>query len=541
MENANNSEKIFDSAATSPEAAAFDSAQSAARAFTRSVGSAQKMDAYGFLDYLAAHPDVPRKHGRVLLVTADTPLLASRGEGKTTATMALVDALRARGVDAVVALRQPSMGITAAGSKGGASGGGRSSLADPILADWGLFGEMMRIAAAQNLIVSRAEKALEEGELDTVLLPRVSEIPSKALRAIAVARGQSGEGSEVPEKCVLTPTCEMMQILTLGRSRAAIEAAVGKMIVGTKAGQAVLARDVVDSRRVMTVLGDALDPAILTTLHGSPVYVHCGPFANVSLGIPSIVSIEAACALHDVVIVEAGYGADAGAQKYLDIAVREAGAPMPVAAVVVARATTWLDNPKLSWRYSFNIGRLERTGIPCFPLCNLWDGEDDEVPALRERMKQSGFRAPMVGNLFRDGGEPLIDQMDALAALLAGQDADLAARAGKALTSLRGVPLMKKLTALIEESYGVPAERVITRDTFEPAVAAARVTLESAGMSLDDLAVNAVKSPATITDNDELPARERTVTLKKVEAHAGAGILHVNLTTSLTTPMPKIV
>lgn len=520
----------------------YESAAQAAQAFTRSVGPAQKMDAYGFLDYLHAHPNLPRKHGRVLLVTADTPLLASRGEGKTTATMALVDALRARGVDAVVALRQPSMGITAAGSKGGASGGGQSSLSQPVLADWGLFGEMMRIAAAQNLIVSRAEKALEEGQLDAILLPRVSEIPSKALRSIAVACGQNGPGSQVAEKCVLTPTCEMMQILTLARSRQAIETAVGSMIVGTKAGRAVLARDVVDPGRVMTVLGDALEPAILTTLHGSPVYVHCGPFANVSLGIPSIVSIEAACALHDVVIVEAGYGADAGAQKYLDIAMREAGAPMPVAAVVVARATTWLDNPKLSWRYSFNIHRLESTGIPCFPLCNLWDGEDGEVPDLRARMKEAGFRAPLVGNLFRDGGDPLVAQMDSLVATLCDSGAgERAQQAAAKLTSLRGVPLMKKLEALIEQSYGVPAERIITRDTFEPAVARARAVCASAGVSLDDLAVNAVKSPATITDNDELPANKRTVTLKKVEAHAGAGILHVNLTTSLTTPMPKIV
>ncbi|MBQ3308308.1 MAG: formate--tetrahydrofolate ligase, partial [Aeriscardovia sp.] len=153
--------------------------------FTRDCGEARKIDAFGFLSALAERLSLPRKRGAVILVTADTPLLASRGEGKTTATLALVDALRARGVDAAAVLRQPSMGITAAGSKGGASGGGKSSLKQAQLADWGLFGEMARIETAQNLIVSRAEKALEEGELDEILLPRVSEIPSKALRHIA--------------------------------------------------------------------------------------------------------------------------------------------------------------------------------------------------------------------------------------------------------------------------------------------------------------------------------------------------------------------
>mgnify|MGYP000565073094 CR=1 FL=1 len=110
--------------------------------FTSQYGLVQKIDAFGYLDYLKKNPDAPRKHGKVVLVTADTPLKASRGEGKTTTTIALIDALRERGIDAAAVLRQPSMGITAAGSKGGASGGGKASLTHPELIDWGLCGEM---------------------------------------------------------------------------------------------------------------------------------------------------------------------------------------------------------------------------------------------------------------------------------------------------------------------------------------------------------------------------------------------------------------
>ena len=520
--------------------------------FTRDCGEARKIDAFGFLSALAERLSLPRKRGAVILVTADTPLLASRGEGKTTATLALVDALRARGVDAAAVLRQPSMGITAAGSKGGASGGGKSSLKQAQLADWGLFGEMARIETAQNLIVSRAEKALEEGELDEILLPRVSEIPSKALRHIVVATGikrtaaaSAGTGVAattdtaasvgVAETCVLTPTCELTQILVLARSREDALGRVGRMIVGVKQGAAVLARDVVDPRRVLMALGDAFDPAILETLGGSPVYMHCGPFANVSLGIPSLSSIEAARALHDVVIVEAGYGADAGAEKYLDVAVRRYGAPMPSAAVVVARATTWLGDRNLRWRFPFNIGRLEKDGIPCVPLVNLWDGEDSRVPTLRAASRELGLREPIVGNLFRDGNEPLVPQLDGLLDLL-NRDGETSA-----LPARDGMPLLDRLALLIADSYGVPTERIVERESFRPSLERARALTADAGIDWDGLAINAIKSPATITDDDRLPQDQRTVTLKKATLHAGAGLLCVNLTTSLTTSMPKIV
>ena len=162
--------------------------------FTSQYGLVRKIDAFGYLDYLKSNPDAPRKHGKVVLVTADTPLKASRGEGKTTTTIALIDALNARGIDAAAVLRQPSMGITAAGSKGGASGGGKASLTHPELIDWGLTGEMAAIAAAQNLLVSFAEKAVDEGRIDTILVPRVSEVPSRSLRQITVDRRQEQRG-----------------------------------------------------------------------------------------------------------------------------------------------------------------------------------------------------------------------------------------------------------------------------------------------------------------------------------------------------------
>jgi formate--tetrahydrofolate ligase len=361
----------------------------------------------------------------------------------------------------------------------------------------------------------------------------VSEVPSKSLRSIAVA------GGKVAEKCVLSPTSEMMQIVTLSRSVEELHTRIGALIVGTKDGKPVTADDLTDTNRIVTVLGDAVEPAILETEQGSPIYMHCGPFANVSIGIPSLASVEMACARHDVVFVEAGYGADMGAQKWLDIASREFGAQWPAAAIVVTRASTWRDDPALQWRYPFHIQRLENAGIPSFPLLNLWEGEDALVPELLEHAAEQGFRTPIAGNLFRDGADELVSQLDDFVAAVSGVSADdLAARVP---ASAAGQSVMGKLKDIIGESYGVPAERILEKESFTPSLAAAGKLAAAAGTTLNDLAVVPVKSPATMTDDDAAPADERTVTLKKVEIHAGAGLLHVNLTTSLTTAMPKIV
>lgn len=509
--------------------------------FSTQYGLVKKIDAFGYLDYLKNHADESRKRRKVVLVTADTPLKASRGEGKTTTTIALIDALRARGIDATAVLRQPSMGITAAGSKGGASGGGKSSLSHPELIDWGLCGEMAAIENAQNLLVSFAEKAVDDGLIDTILVPRVSEVPSRSLRQIAVDRGKG----DVAEQVVLTPTCELMQIVVLSRSMDEIAERVSKMVAGTKDGKPVAFGSFIDLWRITGILGDAVKPALTETVNGSPVYVHCGPFANVSLGIPSLVSVEMACALHDVVVVEAGYGADAGAQKWLDIACREFGAQWPSAAVVVTRASTWRDDPKLAWRYPFHVHRLENLGIPTFPLVNLWDREDDQIDTLRATAASLDLRNPIIGNLFRDGGQALAPQLDGFVDALnldieGVSDAASAQHADKR-GSHKGMGLVEDVQWIAANAYGVPADRVLLKDGFADSLASAAELCKGVGTSIDDLAVVAVKSPATMTDDDSAAADERTVTLKKIEPHLGAGVVHVNLTASLTTPMPKIV
>ena len=330
--------------------------------FTSQYGLVQKIDAFGYLDYLKNDPDAPRKHGKVVLVTADTPLKASRGEGKTTTTIALIDALRERGIDAAAVLRQPSMGITAAGSKGGASGGGKASLTHPELIDWGLCGEMGAIEAAQNLLVSFAEKAIDDGKLDDIAVPRVSEVPSRSLRQIAVDRGKGN----VAERVVLTPTCELMQIVVLSRSMDEIAERVAKMIAGTKDGKAVTFGEFVDLWRITGILSDAVKPAKTETVNGSPVYVHGGPFANIAHGCNSVIATKMALKLSDIAITEAGFGADLGAEKFMDIKCRMAGLkPDAVVLVATVRALKYNGGVPKTELVAENLDALKKG------ICNL--------------------------------------------------------------------------------------------------------------------------------------------------------------------------
>ncbi|PZP00335.1 MAG: formate--tetrahydrofolate ligase, partial [Gardnerella vaginalis] len=186
-------------------------------------------------------------------------------------------------------------------------------------------------------------------------------------------------------------------------------------------------------------------------------------------------------------------------------------------------------------RYPFHVSRLESLNIPTFPLINLWEGEDDQVPELLAQAKSLGFRKPIVGNLFRDGGDGLADQLDDFVSVISE---DTKAYAPE---SRRGNTLMNRIKLLCEEAYGVPANRIIEKDGFADSLSAAQDLCANAGVDFNSLALVAVKSPATMTDDDHAPEDSRTVTLKKVEVHAGAGVVQVNLTSSLTTPMPKIV
>ena len=405
----------------------------------------------------------------------------------------------------------------------------RLPLTHPELIDWGLR-RNGRHRGGPEPLVSFAEKAIDDGKLDTILVPRVSEVPS---RSCAPPPWTTAGKGNVPEKVVLTPTCELMQIVVLPLDGRDFRARVqddrrhrdGKAVTfgdSWTCGVSSLAFWPTRSK-----------PAKTETVNGSPVHVHGGPFANVSIGHSDVGLREMACApCMTTVIVEAGYGTDAGAQEVaghrLPQNTARSGRP---AAIVVTRASPGATIPSWLWRYRSTCSAW-RTGHSDLPAHQPVGSEDDQVPSLKATADELGFRTPIIGNLFRDGGEALAPQQ------LDGFWVD-ALQNG----SMPAEPYSHKGHGLTGERHGgrERLRRTGRRAIYKPGSPSPcrghGTVCQSAGISLDDLAFVAVKSPATMTDNDHCaPEEERTVTLKKVEVHAGAGLVHVNLTTSLTTP-----
>ena len=377
---------------------------------------------------------------------------------------------------------------------------------------------MGAIEAAQNLLVSFAEKAADDGKLDTIPVPRVSGVPSRSCADRSGPwKGRCGRARGAH------PDLRAHAIVVLSRSMDEISERVAKMVAGTKDGKADLRR-FADLWRITGIPGDAVKPAKTETVNGSPVYVHGGPFANVSIGIPTLVSVEMACALHDVVIVEAGYGADAGAQKWLDIACRiwRSGRPRDRRDPrfhVARRSGSGMALP---------VPRAAFEGLDILPSRLSTCGMARTIRFRRcSRPPGTEFREPIIGNLYRDGGDKLAPQLDAFvdAVTNGSMPAEPAQPQGHGSGGERALGC--------RNAYGVPADRVILKDGFAESLRAAEGLCASAGIDFGSLALVAVKSPATMTDNDRAPeAEERTVTLKKVEVHSGAGLVHVNLTTS---------
>ena len=280
--------------------------------------------------------DRPRR-GRVVLVSAMTP--TEHGEGKTVVSIGLAMALERRGVRSVACLRQPSLGPVF-GSKGGASGGGRSTVEPRPAIDLGLTGDLDAIANAQNLLVSLVDHHLYRGrrpdlEPGSANLARVSAVEDRSLRTILSGVSQSGAGFPRPGTYVITAASEMAAIHALARDFADLRARVARVLVGrTPGGVAVRAGEIGAAGASAVVLAGALAPNLVQTAEGTAAIVHGVPYANVAHGTCSRLAIEAARALADIAVVEAGFSSELGAEKYADLVAPGAGLEADAAIVV---------------------------------------------------------------------------------------------------------------------------------------------------------------------------------------------------------------
>ena len=358
-----------------------------------------------FVESLAGRPE-----GKLILVTAISPTPA--GEGKTTTTVGLGDALNHIGKRAMIALREPSLGPVF-GLKGGATGGGRAQVVPMEDINLHFTGDFHAIGAANNLLAAALDNHIHHGnaldiDVRRISWRRVMDMNDRALRQITVGLGGPANGYPRQDGFDIVVASEVMAILCLADSLADLKERLGRIIVAeTRGRQPVRARDLGVAGAMAALLKDALAPNLVQTIENNPALLHGGPFANIAHGCNSVIATRAALRLADYVVTEAGFGADLGAEKFIDIKCRKSGL-RPAAAVLVAtvRALKFHGGVELKELGAENLPALARGlanlerhlhnlrevfGLPCVVSLNHFASDTEaEHALLRERIGRLG-------------------------------------------------------------------------------------------------------------------------------------------------------
>src|SRR5277367_5551872 len=288
------------------------------------------------LDYIDTLKDKP--DGKLILVTALSPTPA--GEGKTTTTVGLGDALNKSGKKAVICLREPSLGPVF-GMKGGAAGGGHAQVVPMEDINLHFTGDFNAIALANNLLAALLDNHIHHGnelgiDVRRVTWKRVMDMNDRALRDITAALGGPGNGYPRQDGFDIVVASEVMAIFCLATSQIDLKQRLGNIVVGYRRDLTpILASDLKAQGAMTVLLKEALKPNLVQTLENNPAFIHGGPFANIAHGCNSLLATRAGLALADYVVTEAGFGADLGAEKFIDIKCRKSGL-RPAAVVIVA-------------------------------------------------------------------------------------------------------------------------------------------------------------------------------------------------------------
>ena len=372
------------------------------------------------LDYIKTLADRP--NGKLILVTAISPTPA--GEGKTTTTVGLGDALNRLGKRTIICLREPALGPVF-GVKGGAAGGGYSQVVPMEDINLHFTGDFAAIAAANNLLAALIDNHIHHGnalgfDVRRIAWRRVVDMNDRALREIVVALGGPGNGYPREDGFDIVVASEVMAIFCLATSIKDLKERLGKIVVGyTAAQQPILARDLKAQGAMTALLRDAMAPNLVQTLENNPAFIHGGPFANIAHGCNSVMATQTALKLADYVVTEAGFGADLGAEKFIDIKCRKAGLK-PSAAVIVAtvRALKFHGGVPVADVGKENVAALEKGivnlerhidnvrgvyGVPCVVAINhRAEDTDAEIRVLIERAGHHGAKV-MLGRHYAEG------------------------------------------------------------------------------------------------------------------------------------------
>ncbi len=483
-----------------------------------------------------------KRRGKLVLVTAITPTPA--GEGKTTTTIGLADGMRRLGKNVVVALREPSLGPVF-GVKGGAAGGGYAQVVPMEEINLHFTGDMHAVGAANNLLAAMLDNHIFQGnalgiDKDRITWKRCVDMNDRQLRFLEDGLGGGKNGVPRRDGFEITVASEVMAILCLATSLADLKARLSRIVVGyTYEGKPVTAGDLKAAGAMCALLKDALKPNLVQTLEGTPAIVHGGPFANIAHGCNSVVATRTALALGDYVVTEAGFGADLGAEKFLDIKCRCAGL-VPDACVVVAtvralkmhggvaKADLAAENlPALAaglpnlLRHVRNM--REVYGLPAVVALNRFPTDTDaEIALVMRECEKLGVQA-VLSTVWAEGGKG--------GEALARAVADLCERGSNFRYCYdEKLSIKEKILAVVTKVYGGDGA------AYTPEAEEEIARLEALGFG--GLPVCMAKTQYSFSDDaKKLGAPEHfTVTVRGAKVSAGAGFVVVFTGNILTMP-----
>ena len=488
-----------------------------------------------------------RKNGKLVLVTAITPTPA--GEGKTTTTIGLADGLKRIGKDVTVALREPSLGPVF-GVKGGAAGGGYAQVIPMEDINLHFTGDFHAIGAANNLLAAMLDNHIQQGnalgiDVKKITWKRCVDMNDRQLRFVVDGLGGRVNGTPREDGFDITVASEIMAIFCLATSISDLKEKLSKIIVAyTYDDKPVTAGDLNAQGAMTALLKDALKPNLVQTLEGTPAFVHGGPFANIAHGCNSVIATQMALKMGDYTVTEAGFGADLGAEKFLDIKCRIAGlVPDAVVMVATVRALKMhggLDKKELNkedlnalekgipnlLRHVSNIKNVYK--LPCVVAVNRFPTDtDNEIEFIINKCKELGVNT-VLSTVWADGGKGGVDLAKEVVRLCEEEQGDFT------FSYTDDMSITEKIRAVVKKVYG--GKDIIVLPNAKKQIE----KLEELGFS--NLPICIAKTQYSFSDDPaKLGAPEDfDVTVKNVKVSAGAGFIVVLTGDIMTMPgLPK--
>lgn len=487
-----------------------------------------------------------KSDSKLVLVTAITPTPA--GEGKTTTTVGLGQALNRIGENAVIAIREPSLGPTM-GIKGGAAGGGYAQVIPMEDINLHFTGDIHAIGIAHNLLAAAIDNHIKQGnelKIDPtqITFKRALDMNDRALRETIVGLGGTVNGQPRQDGFLITVASEIMAILCLANNLMELKDKLGKIVVGYNYdGQSITAHDLKVEGAMTALLKDAIKPNLVQTLENTPAFIHGGPFANIAHGCNSVMATKLSMKLGDITVTEAGFGADLGAEKFYNIKSRFADLK-PDATVLVAtiRALKMhggveLDNLKEKNLKALEAGmenlekhmeNVHKFGVPTVVAINRFpDDTEAELDLVRDKCQKLGVKVAL-SEVWAKGGEGGEELANAVVDVLENEESKFD------FLYDEKAPIKNKIETIAKEIYG--ADGVNYSDT---ALAQIR-KYEKQGYA--DIPVCMAKTQSSISDNPSLKGRpsDFKITVNEINLSAGAGFLVVMTGPVLTMPgLPK--